>query len=182
MTRRQTDARAQAEALMKKRRFPEAIALFDEHLQGRPDDLIALLEMGICHLLNTSEDAFLAIHRRAADLIAALRNLPGDVSLLWSQYNALVKKVAATALVLGSVAAGGCENGASSSHKYSGGVYKNTQLTQEVAQNEAQPTTRPQGKSVKAGKDTQGARPNVSAHRYSGGVAMPKRPESRPRD
>ena len=60
---------SQAEELMKRRRFAEAIALFNEQLAEKPNDLKTKLRLGICHLLNRDEQTFLAIYQRATDVV-----------------------------------------------------------------------------------------------------------------
>lgn len=111
-----------AEDLMRRRHLPEAVETFQIHLARQPDDLKALLELGICHLLNGSEEAFLAIHDKADGVIRAAGELPEAIVKLWRQYRSLVLKVTAAALVLGSVAAEAYGSG--SAHRYSGGVYR----------------------------------------------------------
>lgn len=142
MDQTETDLRTRAEALMKRRRFAEAIPMFKQHLRGHGDDLGALLKLGICHLLNRGEQAFLDIHQRARRIVAKLKKMPADVARLWAQYGDLVKQVTATALVLGvtATAYSGHRYSAGvrprpvpsqSAHKYSGGVYVKP-TTQEV--------------------------------------------------
>ena len=142
MDRIETDLCTRAEALMKRRRFAEAIPLFKQHLRGHGEDLGALLKLGICHLLNRGEQAFLDIHQRARRIVAKLKKMPTDVARLWAQYGDLVKQVTATALVLGvtATAYSGHRYSAGvrpkpvpsqSAHKYSGGVYVGP-TTQEV--------------------------------------------------
>jgi len=115
------DSRRAAEESMRNHRLPEAIDAFREHLQQDPSDLKALLELGICHLLNGSEKLFLGIRDLAERLISAGRNLPAGVSRLWKRYCGLAAKVTAVALVAGSTAAAAYGQG--SAHRYSGGVY-----------------------------------------------------------
>lgn len=116
MDRIETDLCTRAEALMKRRRFAEAIPMFKQHLRGHGEDLGALLKLGICHLLNRGEQAFLDIHQRARRVVAKLKKMPADVARLWAQYGDLVKQVTATALVLGVTAT------VYSGHRYSAGV------------------------------------------------------------
>ena len=134
MEQTKTDLRTRAEALMRRRRFAEAIPLFERHLRDRGRDLPALLKLGICHLLNRSERAFLDIYERARRIVARLKKMPADVARLWAQYGDLVKRVTATALVLGATATAYSGHRYSagvrpkpvptkSAHKYSGGVY-----------------------------------------------------------
>ena len=169
MATQSMDRLTAAEGLMRRRQFGEAIPLFEECLADAPDDLGALLRLGICHLLNRSEDLFLAIYRKAGALLARIERAPDDVRRLWAQYQALAKRVTATAVVLGTIAVAGCASApgpgaegaakppVTSSHKYSGGVY------QEPAKEE--------------NKEQPPASPPFSAHRYSGGVYVPPRPE-----
>ena len=51
-----------AEELLRERRFGEAIEAFHLHLEEEPRDVKALLELGICHLLNGSRQAFHRIY------------------------------------------------------------------------------------------------------------------------
>jgi hypothetical protein len=139
-----------AESLMKAHRYDEAIAGFELRLADDPNDLAALLRMGLCHLLNRSEAAFLEIHQRAEGIIRQLGEIPERVGRLWSQYQQLVHSVTATALVVGGMAATtACSDDATSSHRYSGGVYL-----------DAGP----------ADANEQDAM--TSSHRYSGGVYL----------
>jgi len=117
-----TDVRGAAEDLMRRHRLPEAIDAFRRHLQREPGDIRALLELGICHLLNGSEKLFLTVHERAERLISAARKLPAGTVRLWQRYCGLVAKVTAAALVMGSVAT--AAYGSGSAHRYSGGVYR----------------------------------------------------------
>ena len=174
-----TDSRAVA--LMQAHRYDEAIARFEAHLADHPTDLGALLRMGLCHLLNRSEPAFLAIHVRATALIRELGAVPRQTEELWSHYQHLFKLVTATALLVGGLAElAGCDHPVASAHKYSGGVYHepgapvggaSAQATQAYAPAEnpgsggatAEPSPGP----------TSPPRPQAtSAHRYSGGVYL----------
>jgi hypothetical protein len=113
-----------AERLMRAHRYAEAIAVFQSRLADEPRDLGATLRMGLCHLLNRSEPAFLAIHARATALIRELGTVPRQTEELWSHYQHLFKLVTATALVVGGMAElVGCDHPLVSAHKYSGGVY-----------------------------------------------------------
>jgi hypothetical protein len=166
---------ASAERAMKRRRFAEAIGLFDAHLEEQPGDLEALLKVGICHLFNRSERTFMMIHRTAGRAVAALRRVPERLSRLWERYDALFKKVSAAALIMGSAALTGCSE-EYSGHKYSGGVEK-------------APVVRPAAKSKDEGagpaapadepkqKEIQKPKPTFSAHRYSAGVYHRPRPK-----
>jgi len=117
----QRDLRGAAEDLMRQHRLSAAIDTFQAHLQHEPDDLRALLEMGVCHLLNGAEDVFLSIYQRAAQAIGAVGDLPASLARLWKRYGRLAAKVAAAAVVIGSLSAPAY--GQSSGHRYSGGVY-----------------------------------------------------------
>jgi hypothetical protein len=94
---------------MKARRFGEAIAVFEAHLAEWPDDVRALLRLGLCHLLDSSEETFVAIHGRARALIEKLREVPTDLARLWAHYQQLLRKVSATALVVGAMALPACQ-------------------------------------------------------------------------
>ena len=161
---------AAAEALMKARHFAEAIDLFEGHVRTYPDDLHALLKLGICHLLNRGERAFLAIYDQARILVERSRVLPRDVARLWKSYKGLVYKVTATALILGAGTLAGCGD-SSSAHKYSGGVYKpptevqqqDPQATPEAAKEKPKPQVAPDNGTGKPPDQ-------FSGHRYSGGV------------
>jgi hypothetical protein len=107
MDRDRSGPRARAEQLLQEQRYGEAIEGFSSHLRAEPDDPEALLQLGICHLLNRSEPEFLAIHDRAAQTLGDSSELPGRLSRLWALYRSLVAKVTATALVVG--AAGACD-------------------------------------------------------------------------
>ena len=99
-----------AEQAMKARRFGEAIAGFEAHLAEWPDDVRALLRLGLCHLLDRSEETFVAIHGRARALIEKLREVPADLARLWAHYQQLLRKVSATALVVGAMALPACQS------------------------------------------------------------------------
>jgi len=103
------DLTTQAEALMQEQRFGEAIAAFDAHLARRPSDAKALLQLGICHLLQRSEQVFLDIYHRAGRLLSALDAIPAEVARLWRLYRSLVAKVTATALVTSTVGLTACD-------------------------------------------------------------------------
>ena len=118
---------ASAEGLMRARRYREAMEAYRRRLEQEPGDVAALLKLGICHLLDGSERAFVRIHKRAAKLIARLREVPPGLARLWARYQELFKKVTATALILGAVTVAAYEAqaaGTGSAHKYSGGVYR----------------------------------------------------------
>jgi hypothetical protein len=172
---------------MQAHRYDEAIALFEARLRENPTDLGALLRMGLCHLLNRSEPAFLTIHERATAIIRELGSVPRQTERLWSHYEHLFKLVTATALVVGGMAdLVACNHPVSSAHKYSGGVYHDpgapvggaaSQPTEAYAPGEdpgsgdsgatAQPKPAPP-----SGVDPQ----TTSAHRYSGGVYLKPKP------
>ncbi len=148
-----------AETAMKDNRYGDAIDLFTAHLDTEPGDLKALLHLGICHLLNRSEPIFLFIYDEAVKLKQTLGEIPKDVSRIFAQYEGLVKKVTAAALVVGTMSAAGCgddNDGPFSSHKYSGGV----NLSPDAAASSDE-------ENEDVGTDTV-----TSAHRYSGGVAL----------
>jgi hypothetical protein len=165
MTAQQRTRLASAEELMRARLFGEAIGAFDAHLRDYPDDLRALLKVGICHLLNRSERMFVAIHQRAQALLARLREVPRDIARLWRTYNSLLAKVTATALLVGVGTLAGCGDGCSA-HRYSGGVYK--------------PPVEEQQQKPEAAPESEKPKPQVpfSGHKYSGGVY--EGPEQKP--
>lgn len=175
----------EARQAMQERRYPAAIASYDEHLEQHPEDLRSLMEVGICHLLNGSEQAFLYIHRSMAAAIARKGPLHGKDGELWEYYLSLVAKVTATALVIGT--ASGCEakesQPAFSGHRYSGGV----QLAPKLADLAAAATNGPAGAATNAPApgsvvstnkpsgqpaSTNKPRPVFSGHKYSGGAYL----------
>jgi len=162
---------ALAEERMRQRRFSAAISLFEQHLETSPGDLTALLRLGICHLLNRSEDVFRAIYDRAEKLIQQMKSVPEDVGHLWEQYRALFLKVSATPLILGVMALSSCSD-QQSAHKYSGGVYKKAEpaKTEEVTDKQQTPQVEQPKEKAKP--------PVTSSHRYSGGVYRPPKPKS----
>ncbi|MBW2523898.1 MAG: tetratricopeptide repeat protein, partial [Deltaproteobacteria bacterium] len=109
MTEADESGADRAEQLMREHRFAEAIMALDQHLSSEPDDARALLQLGICHLLNRSEGEFAAIYRRAEAMVARLSPPPSDVSRLWALYRSLAAKVSTTALVLSAAASAGCD-------------------------------------------------------------------------
>jgi hypothetical protein len=142
------DVASDAEALMRAHRYDEAIAGFQVRLADDPNDLTALLRMGLCHLLNRSEAVFLKIYHQVEAIIQQLGEVPERVGKLWFQYQKLVHSVTAAAAVAGGMAATtACHDDTTSSHKYSGGVYL--------------------GSAGVDGQDT-----ITSSHRYSGGVYL----------
>jgi len=158
-----------ADQAMKERRFSDAIAAFEEHLAESPDDVRALLRLGICHLLGCSEEAFLAIHPKAQALISRTREVPEDLARLWAHYNDLLRKVSATALVMGSMALPACQTPP---------AQERVRPVAIDAASEAQPTPKDEAapEPSPAGVDAGVAAPTIDpdeirpAHRYSGGV------------
>ena len=150
--------RMDAAEAMKAGRLGDAILLYEKCTTASPDDLKSLLHLGICHLLNRSEALFLSLFEEAKALRARLGHIADDVQRVFSQYEGLVKKVTAAALVMGTVAV--ASSGCGSAHKYSGGVYDELDATahsSDSATDDAGPSD----------SDTVS-----SAHRYSGGVAF----------
>jgi len=138
-----------AEALMAERRFAEAIAAFERHLVAQPQDLKALLKLGICHLLSRSHGAFLEVHRRAEQVIARIGTLPADVVELNELYRNLLVRVGAASLVAGTLVLNpGCTEGKSAGDAVHPG----------------------------AGADASSASIHRPQHRYSGGVRLERRP------
>lgn len=120
-----------ATSSMKAHDYPTAISLFEAQRAQSPDDLNALLHLGICHLLNHSVSMFLTLYEDAKKLKNRLQHIPDHVVKVFSQYAGLVRKVTATALVVSTVAGAAC---GLTAHKYSGGVYqpKEKELPAEV--------------------------------------------------
>lgn len=122
-------ALATAEALLVQRNLRDAVRFFRIHLAHNPNDLRALLKLGICHLLNGSEQAFRNIHDRAARAMGRLAHVPADLARLWARYQSLFVKVTAAALVIGSTTLVTMAEGRTrrySGHRYSGGVHHPT--------------------------------------------------------
>jgi len=172
--------------LMQAHRYDEAIARFEAHLGDHPTDLGALLRMGLCHLLNRSEPAFLSIHARATALIRELGAVPRQTEELWSHYQHLFKLVTATALVVGGMAElVGCDHPVASAHKYSGGVYHEPGAPVGGTRNQATEAYAPAANPGSGGTTAQPspAPPSTpspqatSAHRYSAGVYLKPRPK-----
>jgi hypothetical protein len=168
---------------MQAHRYDEAIALLELHLRDHPTDLGALLRMGLCHLLNRSEPAFLSIHARATALIRDLGAVPRQTEGLWSHYQHLFKLVTGAALVVGGMAElVGCDHPLVSAHKYSGGVYHEPAAPVGGARDQATEAYAPAenpGSGGAAAKSTPPSTPHpqaTSAHRYSGGVYLKPRP------
>lgn len=163
---------------MKARRFGEAIAAFEAHLAEWPDDVRALLRLGLCHLLDRSEETFVAIHGRARALIEGLREVPADLARLWAHYQQLTRKVSATALVVGVMALPACQSQARAPAK---SLPPAAADASAVAATPAKPL--PPG-AADAGVTADRWRPHVKysggvrphpirpSHRYSGGVYM----------
>jgi hypothetical protein len=179
----------EAREAMRQRLYARAITLYDEYLEGQPGDLRSLMEVGICHLLNGSEEAFLYIHQSVRSAIARNGPLPDKSRELWDYYVSLVGKVTAAALVIGSVAVAGCQGDdkpSFSGHKYSGGVQLSPRPPAGPKAAESQPVATSNAAAASAappGVVTPAhASWSLSAHRYSGGVYMPKKqvqPEGR---
>ena len=196
MDRDRPDERARAEQLLQEQRYPEAIESFSAHLQREPSDPEALLQLGICHLLNREEQQFLAIHEHAARVIATATELPRGVPRLWTLYRSLVAKVTATALAVG--ASAGCDHAGTPSPEVSAeptpssavaasasAVATSTAAAAPTAA-DSPPTVVPTANAspTAAAKPTAtsalvpSAKPTASvpvapAHRYSGGVMPP---------
>jgi len=107
MGHRRTELRAQAERLMQERRLDEAIRLFRLVVDGHPGDLQALLELGLCHLLNRSERAFLKVHQRVRCLVGRIRVLPERLARLWALYGTLAARAGVSVLVMGTLSTPG---------------------------------------------------------------------------
>ncbi|RLB64446.1 MAG: hypothetical protein DRI90_04570 [Deltaproteobacteria bacterium] len=108
MPDQRSDLCTRGEELMQEQRFADAIEAFDGHLVREPTDPKALLQLGICHLLDRSEQTFLDIYRRAGRLLGTMERIPAEVSRLWTLYRSLVAKVTATALVTSTVGLTAC--------------------------------------------------------------------------
>jgi hypothetical protein len=151
VTRKNQDHAAvnDADQFMQSRRFAEAISLYETQLAIMPNDVATLLKLGICHLLNRSQQRFLDIYAQAQSLLAGLPVVPDEVSALWRKYEGLVVKVTAGVLVVGGLSLTGC--GASS--------------------NQAVPGKPPESQAPAAGTGAApSVEPPISSHRYSGGV------------
>jgi len=153
-----------AEQAMKARRFGEAIAGFEAHLAEWPDDVRALLRLGLCHLLDRSEETFVAIHGRARALIEKLREVPADLARLWAHYQQLTRKVSATALVVGVMALPACQSQARAPAK---SLPPAAADASAVAATPAKPLPPGAADAGVAATWHQTIRPS---HRYSGGV------------
>jgi len=146
-----------ADLLLREHRFSEAISGYEMRLATEPRDLAALLKLGICHLLNRSEEEFLRIFQVAGERVSATAELPGDLQSLWNKYQGLAARITAGALVLGSLAATGCTAAETpeSTHK------PTTEAT-------AVPTT-----TVAPPPRQNPQEPPYTGHKYSGGVYLP---------
>ena len=146
-----------ADLLLREHRFGEAISGYEARLAAEPRDLAALLKLGICHLLNRSEEEFLRIFQVARERVSATSELSGDLQGLWNKYQGLAGRVTAGALVLGSLAATGCTAAETpeSTHK------PTTEAT-------AVPTT-----TVAPPPRQNPQEPPYTGHKYSGGVYLP---------
>ena len=100
---------ARALPLIRKGRYDEAIVILTARVDECPGDLKSLLHLGFCYLLNRSEKVFLRIYHQASDLMRRLGQVPEDVRLLFQRYEARMKTLTASALVLSSVAVAACE-------------------------------------------------------------------------
>ena len=93
-----------AERQMQERRLEDAIRSFRLYLRGNPNDLRALLQVGICHLLNRSEGEFLKVHQKVRTVAARIRRLPDAIARMWDVYGSLAAKVVAATVVIGALA------------------------------------------------------------------------------
>jgi hypothetical protein len=174
-----------AEQAMKARRFDEAIAAFEAHLAESPDDVRALLRLGLCHLLDRSEETFVAIHGRARALIEGLREMPADLARLWAHYQQLLRKVSATALVVGTMALPACQSQTRAPAKSLPPASPDASAVATTPAKPAPPAAADAGigatwhQTVQPGhRYSGGVRPNTirPGHRYSAGV-RPGKPE-----
>lgn len=176
------NSRRQAEKLMRGRRFARAIPLFEMHLRSRPEDVRALLELGICHLLNRSEREFLRIYGKARALLSRMTDLPSDVRRLWRQYRGLAVRVSAAALVMGAAALPGCspEGGSRDADQSSSGVLNADEPDQNPTQaaDVADVPADTEQQVTGPGEEPRPPRPVYSGHRYSAGVRPPLREKS----
>ncbi len=195
MSNRTRGSLTEAETLMKQHRVSEAIELFEGHLRAQPDDTRALLKLGVCHLLNGSERAFLAIYERANRTLERLREIPEDLARLWEKYRSLMVKVTASALIVGTAGMlPGCTKSGSEPSPQRGATSPSegtgeTQPADAAAQpgdtdlsaqaSDAAPLPSDASPAAKADATPKPA----SMHRYSGGVYMkPKpKPETKPK-
>lgn len=177
------DILERAERAMKERRFAEAIDAFHLRLRDDPEDLRALLEMGICHLLNRSERVFVAIHRKAGEIIRRIGGVPAHVATLWERYEALLRRVSAAALVMGAVVVSPACKGRGDGEPETlplppppAATAVEDAAAAPPAEDVAPPPVEiaePSLDALVSPVDEAGEEPAVSAHRYSGGVFRP---------
>lgn len=146
-----------ADLLLREHRFGEAISGYEARLAAEPRDLRALLKLGICHLLNRSEEEFLRIFQVARERVSATSELPGDLQSLWSKYQGLAARITAGALVLGSLAATGCT----------------AAETPESPQKPTTEATTGQAATVTPPPKQEPQERPYTGHKYSGGVYLP---------
>jgi hypothetical protein len=197
MTNRNPESLTEAETLMKQHRVSEAIELFEGHLRAQPDDTRALLKLGVCHLLNGSEEAFLTIYDRARRTLERLRDIPADLARLWDKYRSLMVRVTASALIVGGAATlPGCTKSGSEPSPQPGATQPGDTAGQtvpapQIADAAPQPDdTHLSAKEIDAAPLPPDAAPKAKAdagttkpasmHRYSGGVYMRPKPEPKP--
>lgn len=163
-----------AEKLMKQRDFSGAVNVLSAIMEDEPENIKVMLKLGICHLLNRSEENFLLIYEKAERIISSMKEIPENITHLWTQYKGLIAKVTAASLVIGStVVSTGCDKG--SAHKYSGGVYKPTKKENitEAKENNVE-TEKPKEASTESTEEKEiintPEMKTISCHRYSGGV------------
>ncbi len=89
-----------ARASMKARHFDEAIRAFEAHLLEQPEDVQALLELGICHLLGRSKTTFVVIHGVARRLLERRDQLSEELDRTWRTYRELFVAATASSLLL----------------------------------------------------------------------------------
>jgi len=169
---------AAAARAMRGRRFAEAVDLLESHLSDVPDDLEAMLQLGICHLLGRSERAFLRIHDKVSAIVEAAGELAERVARLWAHYRSLVRKVTAAGLVMGAATLSSCNT--HSAHRYSGGVFQEPApkpTTERPAEEDSAKADAAKKDALDDGTDAVKPRPPrpISSHRYSGGVYRPPR-------
>ena len=113
-----------AERHLKERRVEEAVAAFRLYLRGNPNDVRALLQLGICHLLRRSEQEFLAIHRRVQALLARMRTIPEGIGRLWQLYGTLAVKVMAAVAIFGTLSLPGGATPPDTAPRYGGPPFR----------------------------------------------------------
>lgn len=179
---------------MEEHRFGEAADELGRYLREHPDDPQALLQLGICHLLNRSEGEFFAIRLRAERLLARHAPPTPEVTRLWALYRSLAAKVTTAALALGATATVGCDRDAPPTVVPETPAATATSTAPETPPpDEASPpadeaadttdspfATPPPESTDSAGTTapttTATAPPVRPAHRYSGGVRPPTKP------